>query len=235
MKQRPGPFPPGKIVDMTGWTFSRLTVLFKMTNAWDGHPIWCTWCECGTLHLVRGGNLRSGRTNSCGCLYEERRGYGNLSHGMSDHPLYNTWLTMNQKTSSPHHPQYYCNGGIGIGVCEAWQRPMGLKQFVKDMAPRPSRKHFLTLLDMTKDYSPDNCLWSPAGSDLRKRQFGKMITWRGETHNLHEWGKKLNIPKKTLAYRVANWDLDRAFTQPLRDWDRKGMPRKSLPALGLLQ
>jgi hypothetical protein len=210
---------------MRGWKFGRLTVLFKISNAWDGHPIWLTWCECGNLHLVRGGNLRSGRTSSCGCLYSELKGLSNYSHGLSYHPLYVTWLAMIQKCDNPRDPRYPRYGALGIGVCDEWQRPTGIIQFIKDMGPRED-KHYLTLIDRSEDFSPDNCVWAPIGADLRKRQFGRLVTWRGQTRNLHDWSRILGIPKKTLAYRIENWDVDRAFTTPLRNWTRKGLPRK---------
>ena len=47
---------------------------------------WLCLCECGTTKAVLGRNLKSGGTQSCGCL----RGVdpGAKTHGMSKHPAY---------------------------------------------------------------------------------------------------------------------------------------------------
>lgn len=231
MKQRKGPFPRGRIVDMRGWRFGRLRVLFKIDNAWDGHPFWLCWCDCGNLHMVRSGNLRSGRTKSCGCLFQETRFDANKTHGRSTHPLYNTWLVMLQKCYLPGSDHYARHGGRGIGVCDEWREPRGILTFIEDMEPRPEG-HFLTLIDMTEDFSPANCAWVPAGDKARRTAPGRPVTWQGETRPLYEWAEILAIPERTLRYRIDNWDLDRAMTQPLRTWKPKGRPRKRKAATG---
>lgn len=59
--------------DLTGQTFGRVTVLGK---AYYYKPsrvvVWRCRCSCGTEFLAFGHNLRSGRTQSCGCLKVER-------------------------------------------------------------------------------------------------------------------------------------------------------------------
>ena len=57
----------GKIIDITGQKFGKLTVL-----DWVGAGKWSCQCECGYLTLVQPDNLRNGNTKSCGCLQRER-------------------------------------------------------------------------------------------------------------------------------------------------------------------
>lgn len=57
--------------DLTGQVFGRLTVLGPV----KGHSKSVSWrcqCECGEEVVVRGDNLRSGGTQSCGCLRRDR-------------------------------------------------------------------------------------------------------------------------------------------------------------------
>ncbi len=57
-------------IDMTGWVFHRLVVLDMAPR--DGYIIkWNCVCKCGSTCTVRGGDLRSGKTQSCGCLRSE--------------------------------------------------------------------------------------------------------------------------------------------------------------------
>ena len=58
-----------KLIDLTGQTFGRLTVL-----VYKGSSKWLCECSC-TKHnqvTVQGFNLKSGNTKSCGCYQKER-------------------------------------------------------------------------------------------------------------------------------------------------------------------
>lgn len=57
--------------DITGQTFQRLTVLRYVGPDRYGQAIWLCRCACGKEALRRGGALRSGRVQSCGCLIYE--------------------------------------------------------------------------------------------------------------------------------------------------------------------
>ena len=56
-----------KVVDLTGQTFGRLTVLCRAAgNDW-GQVMWWCRCQCGKEIEAMGGNLRMGKQVSCGC------------------------------------------------------------------------------------------------------------------------------------------------------------------------
>lgn len=66
------------LVDMTGWIMkehgisdSRLTVLKRDYSKNTKEAYWICQCECGNQISVRGSNIRSGQTKSCGCLHSE--------------------------------------------------------------------------------------------------------------------------------------------------------------------
>lgn len=61
----------GKVIDLTGQKFGRLTVL-KMAgkNKW-GNITWLCDCECGNKIIANSSNLIKGETKSCGCLQKE--------------------------------------------------------------------------------------------------------------------------------------------------------------------
>lgn len=60
----------GKFIDLTGQTFGRLKVIQKTTKAGNEWQ-WLCECKCGKQCIVRGVNLRTGTTKSCGCLKQE--------------------------------------------------------------------------------------------------------------------------------------------------------------------
>lgn len=62
-----------KLMDLTGQTFGRLTVISRGPNKRTSAAWWCQ-CNCGNpeLILVLGTYLRNGNTKSCGCLQKEK-------------------------------------------------------------------------------------------------------------------------------------------------------------------
>lgn len=59
------------LIDLTGQTFDRLTVLKREGTTAYRQPLWRVRCTCGQERVVLGSNLRSGNTRSCGCLRTE--------------------------------------------------------------------------------------------------------------------------------------------------------------------
>lgn len=66
-----------KLIDLTGQTFGKLTVVTRSTeNDKTGHPKWECECECGNKTLSNGADLRSGKSQSCGCDFTRKLSYG---------------------------------------------------------------------------------------------------------------------------------------------------------------
>lgn len=62
----------GKVIDLTGQRFHRLTVLERDMSKLGKDAYWICKCECGNITSVQGYNLKSGHTKSCGCYKRER-------------------------------------------------------------------------------------------------------------------------------------------------------------------
>lgn len=65
-----------RLIDLTGKRFGRLTVIerwgtYYAPESAHSAPLWLCECDCGEEYIVRGDNLRSGATKSCGCLRDE--------------------------------------------------------------------------------------------------------------------------------------------------------------------
>lgn len=56
--------------DLTGQKFGRLVVLEYIEGT--SPTSWRCKCDCGNEVIVRGANLKSGNTSSCGCLWKEK-------------------------------------------------------------------------------------------------------------------------------------------------------------------
>lgn len=59
---------------MVGKKFGKLTVieLASSTGKRKYERYWLCKCECGNFKIVGGNELRTGKTQSCGCLQRER-------------------------------------------------------------------------------------------------------------------------------------------------------------------
>src|SRR5438046_7403536 len=109
-----------KPVDLTGQTIGRWTVLERITGK---RTTYLCRCECGTEKIVRHDFLRSGDSQSCGCLHRERtseRMAGNnysLTHGHTRVGQYTrewrTWNSMMQRCYNPNATGYKYRGGRG--------------------------------------------------------------------------------------------------------------------------
>lgn len=60
-------------IDLTGQKFGKLKVINRVKNTKYGFAQWLCECECGNKNriIVKGSSLRSGKTQSCGCLRRE--------------------------------------------------------------------------------------------------------------------------------------------------------------------
>ncbi len=57
--------------DLIGQKFGKLTVLYKTKIDKNGHSYWMCQCECGNQKEISSSNLKSNRTQSCGCLHSQ--------------------------------------------------------------------------------------------------------------------------------------------------------------------
>lgn len=60
-----------KLIDLTGQRFGRLIVL-ERAGSLNGQATWKCQCDCGAFVIVRGSQLRAGRSKSCGCLIKDK-------------------------------------------------------------------------------------------------------------------------------------------------------------------
>ena len=60
-----------RIIDLTGQRFGRLTVIERDFSRTGYGAYWLCKCDCGNIKSIRAQDLKSGHTQSCGCLRAE--------------------------------------------------------------------------------------------------------------------------------------------------------------------
>ena len=201
------------LIDVSGQRFGRLVVLSPVGQGTSQGTRWQCRCDCGASIEVRGGNLRSGNTKSCGCLH----GISNLAaatHGKTNTTAYWRWRAMIQRCTNPRHKNWENYGGRGIAVCDRWRN---FKHFYADMGDPPSG---LTLdrIDVNGDYNRENCRWATPIRQMRNTRRTPMLTFQGETLPLIDWAERVGINFRTIHTRLRrdHWSIERALTTPVR-------------------
>ena len=161
------------LIDITGLRFGRLAVLCRDETVKGRAPSqWVVRCDCGTEKSVRSEALRSGRTQSCGCLGRERltERPRRLTHGEAAQPTpeYVAWRSMITRCENPNAAKWPHYGGRGVTVCERWRKDFGA--FLADVGRRPSDSHSLDRIDVNGSYEPGNVRWADAITQRHNRR-----------------------------------------------------------------
>lgn len=134
---------------------------------------WKCRCDCGNESVVMSGNVRAGRSNSCGCLQKELAGSYNRSHGMSGKRIHVIWKNMRQRCLNPKNPRYIDYGGRGVKICESWLE--SFESFYKDVGNPPSELHSLDRIDNDGNYEKSNVRWATNPEQSGNRRVSVMV------------------------------------------------------------
>lgn len=211
--------------DLTGATCGRWTVV-AYSHSKDRITYWHCVCSCGKTAVVNGMSLRSGRSQSCGCLHRERQATRLHKHGHAKpgnwHPLYTIWAQMKSRCYSTTARGYANYGGRGVTVCDRWRE--SFEAFLADMGDRPSPEHTLDRYPNNDgNYEPGNCRWATPAQQQRNKRNNRLLTCGGKTLCVQEWAELLGVRPNNIMTRLRlGWTAEEALAIPYR----KYRPRK---------
>lgn len=207
--------PSYKIKDLTGKTFSRLSVIGYVATENGAAKFLCE-CVCGERLTVVGSQLRRGNTRSCGCLQRDRTvdhlRERNTTHGMRFFPEYRVWEAMRRRCLVETDAGFSEYGARGIVVCDRWN---DFEAFFSDMGPRPSPVHSIERTDNDGPYHPQNCIWATIERQTRNRRSNIRVEYLGRDMVLKDAAILAGVmPATAYARHRKGWPLDRVL-QPV--------------------
>lgn len=219
----------GKIKDLSGTQVGRLLVIERaedfISKNGEKRTMWRCKCECGKYINVRSDCLNGTHTLSCGCYHKERvsesgkKNGSKIKHGESKERLFNIWYLIKYRCEDESSPAYKNYGGRGIAVCKDWSdEETGYFEF-KKWALENGYNPQLTIdrIDNDGDYEPSNCRWADNITQGNNKRTNVFIEYDGVRKSISQWADSLGISKKVLYRRIElGWDIERAFTQPVR-------------------
>ena len=198
------------LIDILGNKYHRLKVIKLI----DPHKPskWLCLCDCGNETIVRGNNLKSGTTKSCGCLMRETSAAlcrkNRTIHGLSHTPIWNTYRGIKSRCNHKENPAYKHYGGRGI-KCE-WR---SFQEFYKDMGDIPGTGYSIDRINNNGNYSKQNCRWATVLEQMNNRRVTLFLTFKGETLTMKDWAKIKKIPYKCLYKRFRmGWPTEKILT-----------------------
>ncbi len=201
--------------------YNRLTSICEVYVDSRGQKNWKFSCECGNEIVARFSAVKSGNTKSCGCWNKESASKRATTHGHSGlkdiyRAEYGIWRGMKKRASGTLKGSQNINySKKNISICEEWKK--SFLAFINDMGPRPSPKHSIDRFPNNNgNYEPSNCRWATAKEQARNRESNRLITYKGETKTLSEWGETTGIRQSKIGQRISKWgwSIEKALETP---------------------
>lgn len=204
----------GIFKDITGQTFGRLTVI-GISHRSNKKIFWNCKCLCGNKAFVAGNKLKSGWTQSCGCLQKERAGKAAHKHGLRKSRFYGIWKGMLKRCYDPRDTNYHNYGGRGITVCEDWKNSI---EFFDNWCNNSEYSEGLTLdrIEVNGNYEPDNCQWATMREQANNKQNTVYVYVNGVQHTVSDIHRLYGM-SKTCVHKFSKQYEN--FSDAIKQWN----------------
>lgn len=188
--------------DFTNQRFGTLTVIRQIPDvkATRAYGIVECLCDCGVVKTYQMSHLKSQNTQSCGCQRNKVISAKATTHGQSTLLEYDIWASIKQRCYNEKCDAYSKYGGRGITIADEWKN--SFETFYKDMGPKPSKKHSIDRRENDEGYNKDNCRWATRKEQQNNVSNNIFYTYKGETKNLLDWCKELELNFSTIYSRI---------------------------------
>jgi len=206
--------------DLTGRRFGRLIAMEFVGRSKHHQAHWRCRCDCGKYSVAQDGVLKSGETQSCGCLRRAKTRAASLKHGHCTNnngsKTYAVLANMKDRCENPKHKGFSDYGGRGISVCQRWH---SFNSFLADMGLQPPGLQ-LDRRDNNGDYEPTNCRWATRIEQQNNTRTTQFLVIDGLRDSRANHARRHRIDIQRLMYisrwaSKANIELDESVGIPL--------------------
>ena len=148
-----------KRAELIGQRFGRLTVEAEHGSI-HAQMHWVCRCDCGAEIIASTSHLRSGHTQSCGCLRKDMAKHLRYSHGRRREPIYAVWTEMRRRCTVSTHKDFKYYGGRGIRVSPEWKSFKAFFDHVSNLPHYGEAGRSLDRIDNNSNYEPGNVRWA---------------------------------------------------------------------------
>lgn len=152
-------------------------------------------CECGTERHVRVGDMRQGKSTSCGCYHSEMMVERNTTHDMTGTRIFDIYNGMVKRCTNPN-AQYYNKYSV-LNNNPEWL--LSFEKFYEDMGSTYEDGLSLDRIDSRQGYFKENCRWATPKQQSRN-QNKKRTNKSGETGVTMGYSKN-----KRYSHWLAYW------------------------------
>jgi hypothetical protein len=204
-----------RLKDITGQRFGLLAVTQRAASIPSHHNSqWECRCDCGALIIADGGNLKAGRTKSCGATEHrpKKRARRKDHKGDAHAALRRIWGKMVQRCTNPKSPDYPMYGGRGIRVCDQWRK---LSNFIADVGERPSPQHSIDRYpNKNGNYEPGNVRWATPTEQANNTRRNRILSAFGRSMTMAEWSREIGVSQDAIEQRlrVLKWPVEKALS-----------------------
>ena len=200
----------GKLIDLTGQKFGRLTVIERDTSR-TGRAYWICQCDCGTVKSIMAKLLCNGHTQSCGCYRKENMS----SHRLSRTKIYRTWGDMCSRCHNPNDTGYKHYGGRGIAVCDEWRNDFQpFYDYVSKLEHFGEEGYTLDRINNNGNYEPGNVRWATAKEQSRNKTNNRLVGSHGQDIVLADLAEMTGLTSQLLRDRLERGEQGEYLLRP---------------------
>lgn len=185
-------------IDLTGQRFGMLTVIEKAGS--NNGVIWLCQCDCGNMCTVRADNLKSGRTESCGCKANRVRNAEPIGKR-----IVSIYAGMHTRCYNPNVDYYKYYGGRGITICDEWLGKYGCRHFY-EWAKKNGYRKDLTIdrIDVNGNYEPSNCRRADSETQANNKRKSIKLLYDGKEVTMKELSDIIGASKSSIYQAYKN-------------------------------
>jgi hypothetical protein len=217
-----------KVKDLTGMQFGKWKVIKRNGYEENGKEVYW-FCECScekqTLRNVRGYDLRSGKSKSCGCVSQEKASKLFKSwtkHNMCDTNFYRVWCNIKDRCLNKNCKAYKNYGDRDIKICEEWLDFMNFKNdmydsYLQHCEEYGNKETTIERKDVNGDYNKNNCTWATKTEQNVNKRNVIIIEIEGEKHAIPEWGRLYDLKSQVIRNRYSKGVRGKDLLKPSRN------------------